>query len=175
MAIPNNRNAHARGTRTALALGATGGVGGETAAALLRHGWHVKALARDRVRAAANRNVPAGIEWLQGDALDRDSVIAAARGAALIVHAVNLAGYRNWSVVLPMIDNSIAAARASGALILFPAPSTITGRMPSLFSARTRPSNRAHRWWGLDPVAARMREWPIDTVTGPALRRPTWA
>ena len=121
MAIPNNRNAHARGTRTALALGATGGVGGETAAALLRHGWHVKALARDRVRAAANRNVPAGIEWLQGDALDRDSVIAAARGAALIVHAVNLAGYRNWSgLVLPMIDNSIAAARASGARILLP-------------------------------------------------------
>ena len=29
-----------------LVFGATGGIGGETAIALLRHGWHVKALAR---------------------------------------------------------------------------------------------------------------------------------
>jgi nucleoside-diphosphate-sugar epimerase len=102
-------------------LGATGGVGGETAAGLLRHGWQVKALARDRAKAAAHRSVPAGIEWVQGDALDRDSVMAAARGAALIVHAVNPPGYRNWGgLVLPMIDNSIAAARASGARILLP-------------------------------------------------------
>ena len=35
--------------KTALVLGATGGVGGETARALLRRGWKVRALAR-RVR-----------------------------------------------------------------------------------------------------------------------------
>lgn len=121
MTSESNGNARDRSRQTALVLGATGGVGGETAAGLLRHGWQVKALARDRAKAAANRSVPAGIEWLQGDALDGDSVMAAARGAALIVHAVNPAGYRNWGrLVLPMIDNSIAAARASGARILLP-------------------------------------------------------
>jgi nucleoside-diphosphate-sugar epimerase len=121
-------NGHAR---TALVLGATGGVGGETAAALLRHGWHVKALARDSAKAAVLSEA-AGTEWLQGDALDRDNVIAAARGAALIVHAVNPAGYRNWGgLVLPMIDNSIAAARASGARILL--PGTIYNYGPDAF------------------------------------------
>ena len=57
-----NENADGRGKRTALVLGATGGVGGETAAALLRNGWYVKALARDAVKAAA-RNAPTA----QGD------------------------------------------------------------------------------------------------------------
>jgi nucleoside-diphosphate-sugar epimerase len=132
MTIQNNGHAHARGTRTALVLGATGGVGGETAAALLRHGWHVKALARDGAGVARGRNVLAGIEWLHGDVLDRESVIAAARGAALIVHAVNPAGYRNWGgLVLPMIDSSIAAARASGACILL--PGTIYNYGPDAF------------------------------------------
>src|SRR5688572_24084074 len=65
-------------SRTALVLGATGGVGGETAAALLRHGWRVTALARDSAK-AAGAGVPAGITWTQGDALDQDSVIAGAR------------------------------------------------------------------------------------------------
>jgi nucleoside-diphosphate-sugar epimerase len=62
-----------------------------------------------------------GIEWLQGDAMNRDEVVAAANGASLIVHAVNPKGYRNWKgLALPMLDNSIAAAQASGARIVFP-------------------------------------------------------
>jgi uncharacterized protein YbjT (DUF2867 family) len=90
------------GRRTAVVLGATGGVGGETAAALLRHGWRVKALARNSAKATADRNATAEIEWLKGDALDRDSVVAAARDTALIVYAVKPAGYRNWGrLVLP--------------------------------------------------------------------------
>jgi len=44
--------------------------------------------ARDSAKAAANRSTPPGIEWLQGDALDCGSVMAAARGAELIVRAV---------------------------------------------------------------------------------------
>jgi nucleoside-diphosphate-sugar epimerase len=61
------------------------------------------------------------VEWLQGDAMRRADVVAAARGVALIVHAVNPPGYRNWdTLVLPMIANTIDAARASGARILLP-------------------------------------------------------
>ena len=102
--------------KTALVLGATGGVGGEVARALLARGWRVRALAR-APRAAPGLDV----EWLQGDAMRRADVVAAARGVALIVHAVNPPGYRDWdTLVLPMIDNSIAAARVSGARILLP-------------------------------------------------------
>ena len=36
--------------KRALVIGATGGVGGEVALALLRHGWIVHGLARDPVR-----------------------------------------------------------------------------------------------------------------------------
>src|ERR1700755_2213261 len=86
-------------SRTALVLGATGGVGGETARSLLAAGWRVRALARHD--AAGD---PA-IEWIRGDAMHRDDVVAAASGVQAIVHAVNPPGYRAWGrLVLPMID-----------------------------------------------------------------------
>jgi len=100
-------------TRTALVLGATGGVGGSIARALVGRGWHVRGLARDV--AAARRKGIAQIEWVAGDALERADVISAAHGASVIVHGVNPPKYKNWDkLVLPMIDNTIAAARAAG-------------------------------------------------------------
>lgn len=102
--------------RIALVLGANGGVGGETAAALIRHGWTVRALVRDLAKATRP-----DFQYVQGDVMDRAAVVAAAEGASIIVHAVNPPGYRGWGrLVLPMIDNSIAAARASGARVLLP-------------------------------------------------------
>lgn len=108
--------------RTALVLGATGGVGGEIAAALLAHGWHVRALARDPAKAARSaRRALARAEWAGGDAMRREDVARTAPGADLIVHAVNPAGYKDWDkLVLPMIDNSISAAVAVGARIALP-------------------------------------------------------
>ncbi|WP_112664343.1 SDR family NAD(P)-dependent oxidoreductase [Microvirga flavescens] len=107
--------------RMALVIGATGGIGGEAARALLRHGWRVRALTRrpeDAVRRFASLGA---IEWVRGDALDRESVIAAADGVQLIVHAANPPQYRDWpKLVLPMLNNSIAAAEASGARIFLP-------------------------------------------------------
>lgn len=105
--------------KTALVLGATGGIGGGIATALLRHGWQVRGMARD---AAAARKANVEIEWMGGDAMQRADVVAAATGASLIVHAVNPPNYQNWEkLVLPMIDNTIAAARAAdGARILLP-------------------------------------------------------
>jgi len=102
----------------ALVLGATGGVGGEVARLLAARGWIVKALHRAPQQVAKPGD---GMQWLAGDAMNRDDVVKAAQGVQLIVHAVNPPGYRNWgALVLPMIDNTIAAARASGARILLP-------------------------------------------------------
>ena len=105
---------------TALVLGATGGIGGQVARTLLQRGWHVRGLNRDPAAARARRPGLA-IEWFAGDAMDAADVMAAARGASVIVHAVNPPGYKDWDrLVLPMLDHTIAAARAHGARIVFP-------------------------------------------------------
>ncbi len=111
--------------RTALVLGATGGIGGEVARQLRAQGWQVRALAR-RLPAPAPAGAGRwlggdGIAWLRGDAMRRADVLAAARGCAVIVHAVNPPGYRRWNqLVLPMVDNTIAAAQAEGATVVLP-------------------------------------------------------
>lgn len=102
----------------ALVLGATGGIGGAVAAKLRQRGYRVRAMHRN-AEAMASRL--AEYEWVKGDAMSRSDVVAAAAGASLIVHAVNPPGYQNWGkLVLPMIDNTIAAAKAVGARILMP-------------------------------------------------------
>ncbi|GLS93248.1 NAD(P)H-binding protein [Piscinibacter gummiphilus] len=104
----------------ALVLGATGGIGGQVARTLLQRGWRVRALHRDPVAAAARRPGLA-VEWVGGDAMDAADVSTAARGASVIVHAVNPPGYRDWHrLVLPMLDHTIAAARTHGARIVLP-------------------------------------------------------
>lgn len=108
-------------TKTALVLGATGGIGGETAAALLRHGWRVVAMARDPTRGRAKAGRGAAVVWIAGDAMNAADVRRAAEGAQAIIHAVNPPGYRDWGkLVLPMIDNTIAAAKTTGARIVLP-------------------------------------------------------
>ncbi len=122
-------------TRTALVLGATGGIGGEMVRTLLARGWAVKALHRD----PAGRP---GMDWIKGDAMNAADVAAAAVGADVIVHAVNPPGYRNWgALVLPMLDNSIAAARACGARLVL--PGTVYNFGPDAFPApgETAPQN----------------------------------
>ncbi|MDR9772344.1 NAD(P)H-binding protein [Rhizobium hidalgonense] len=103
---------------TALVLGATGGIGGAVARKLSARGWRIRALNRDALK--ASRSEPA-FEWVQGDAMNAGDVLRAAEGVNLIVHAVNPPGYRNWeTLVLPMLDNSIAAPRTVGARIVLP-------------------------------------------------------
>ena len=104
--------------KTVLVLGATGGIGGEVARQLRDAGWQVRALQRGAEQASERRD---GMTWLRGDALNRQDVADAAKGCSAIVHAVNPPGYRRWSeLVLPMLDNTIAAATAIGATIVLP-------------------------------------------------------
>ncbi|KWA21344.1 hypothetical protein WT41_29510 [Burkholderia territorii] len=115
--------------RQALVLGASGGIGGEVARQLRDAGWQVRALKRGLDAGTVERN---GIAWLRGDALDREAVVRAARGCSVIVHAVNPPGYRNWSTqVLPMLDNTIAAATAEQATVVL--PGTIYNYGPDAF------------------------------------------
>jgi nucleoside-diphosphate-sugar epimerase len=101
-----------------LVLGATGGIGGEVARQLRDSGWDVRALKRGGEEPVEHRD---GMTWIRGDALRREDVLAAAKGCSVIVHAVNPPGYRRWSeLVLPMLDNTIAAASAERATVVLP-------------------------------------------------------
>lgn len=108
-------------TRKALIIGVTGSFGGAVARALGRRGWHVRALAR-RPEQARGRVGPGLVdEWVSGDAMDAAAVRRAAAGVELIVHGANPPGYRNWrGLALPMLANTVAAAEAADARILFP-------------------------------------------------------
>ncbi len=116
---------------TALVLGASGGIGGEVAKKLISAGWQVRALKRGLGAPRLERD---GIVWIEGDALVRNDVLAAAQGCSVIVHAVNPPGYRGWStLVLPMVDNTIAAATAQRATIVL--PGTVYNYGPDAFAA----------------------------------------
>jgi nucleoside-diphosphate-sugar epimerase len=115
--------------KTALILGATGGIGGAVAQGLSARGWRIRALTRDVAQAA--RRQP-DFDWIQGDAMLVGDVLKAAAGAEVIVHAVNPPGYRNWGqLVLPMLDNTIAAAKSVGARIVL--PGTVYNFGPDVF------------------------------------------
>ena len=108
--------------RVALVIGITGSIGKEVAAALMGHGWQVRALHRNPAAASGSVSLPKTVQWVSGDAMQMNDVIEAARGASLIVHAANPPKYRNWrGLALPMLDNSIAAAKFCNARILLPA------------------------------------------------------
>ncbi|MTW13857.1 NAD-dependent epimerase/dehydratase family protein [Pseudoduganella eburnea] len=104
--------------RTALVLGASGGIGGEMARQLAAKGWKVRALKRGL---GVPSRLTDGVEWIEGDAMNAPDVAKAAEACKVIVHAVNPPGYRGWGQqVLPMIDNTIAAASVHGATVVLP-------------------------------------------------------
>ncbi len=122
--------------KIALILGATGGIGGAVAHNLAQRGWQVRALNRNAATAQAAHPE---FDWQQGDAMSAGDVLAAAQGVDVIVHAVNPPGYRNWAaLVLPMLDNTIAAAQATGATIVL--PGTIYNFGPDAFPILTEDS-----------------------------------
>ncbi|MGI8397030.1 NAD-dependent epimerase/dehydratase family protein [Agrobacterium deltaense] len=117
MIYENNANTARNERPLALILGVNGGVGSQVSRMLQQRGWRVRAMTRQRMSTGATD----GVERVTGDAMNRQDVMDAAKDASLIVHAVNPPGYRNWeSQVLPMLDNTIAAAEACGARIAFP-------------------------------------------------------
>ena len=107
--------------KTALVIGATGSFGGHAVAALLKHGWRIRALARDPDAAQAKTGAHMPIDWVKGDTLDPADVLAAAQGVQVIVQAANPPAYRNWAgTVMPMMKAVLAAAEQTGARVILP-------------------------------------------------------
>jgi len=114
--------APATASKTALIIGVTGSFGGHAAVALIKHGWRIRALARDPEAARAKTGDHMPIDWVKGDALNPADVIAAAQGVQVIVQAANPPAYRNWAgTIMPMMKAALAAAEQTGARIVLPA------------------------------------------------------
>ncbi|WAH60860.1 sugar nucleotide-binding protein [Pseudomonas silvicola] len=147
--------------KTALVLGATGGIGSEMVRQLVAAGWRVRALHR-------HPPVSAGpVHWVAGDAMHREAVLAAARGCSVIVHAVNPAGYRGWGrLVLPMLENTVAAATAQAATVIL--PGTLYNFGPDSFAQlRENSPQRPHSRKGA--IRVRMEQRLAD-ATGQGVR-----
>ncbi len=78
---------------------------------------------------------------MSGDATVGADLRRAAEGVQAIVHAVNPPGYRNWGrLVLPMIDNTIAASRETGVRVV--RPGTVYNCGPDAFPVLREDSPR---------------------------------
>src|SRR5258708_4521260 len=73
-----------------------------------------------RARGHATADVAPGTEPIEVDARDTEVVIEAARGADVVLHALSLPYTHWWAAALPLAESAIAAARASGATLVFP-------------------------------------------------------
>jgi nucleoside-diphosphate-sugar epimerase len=100
---------------TIAVLGANGRLGRVVAKAFIEAGYDVRAVTRGGKLPAEL----AGATGVAGDALDRQSLIAATKGVDIAFNGLNPI-YSDWSTVLPMAENVMAACRANGALHLFP-------------------------------------------------------
>lgn len=113
----------------ALILGATGTLGAEVARRLQARGWTIRAMHRNPGSLTGRDS---RWQWVRGDAMSAQDVMKAAEGVDVIVHGVNPPSYHNWKgLVLPMIDNTIAAAKANRARIVL--PGTIYNYGPDAF------------------------------------------
>lgn len=107
--------------KTVLVIGATGGIGSEVAKAFTARGWHVRALSREPASAATRFAGLGPVTWVKGDAMHAAAVAEAAAGTDVIFHGANPPDYKDWrDLAMPMLENSIHAARTQGARLVFP-------------------------------------------------------
>ena len=103
--------------KTALIIGITGNFGGQMAQSLLKSGWQIKALMRDKSKAP---------NWLSpfqihvGSARDENAVTRAAQDTALIVYAANPAYHRWHQEAMQMLEPVARVAETLKLRILFP-------------------------------------------------------
>ena len=124
-----------------LVLGAAGRLGQKAAEAFRDGGWIVTSL----VRPGGAARAPADTEVLEINALDHAAIGKAARGADVVLHALN-PPYTDWSrLALPLAYSAVAAAETAGATLLFPGNLYNYGSpLPAIIDENTpmRPSSR---------------------------------
>jgi nucleoside-diphosphate-sugar epimerase len=101
-------------TRIAI-LGTNGRLGRAVAKAFITAGHDVRAVTR-------SGRLPGGLDGaaaVAADALDLPSLIRATEGVDIVFNGLSPV-YTDWSSVLPMAENVVAACRANGAVQLFP-------------------------------------------------------
>jgi nucleoside-diphosphate-sugar epimerase len=109
---PADRSLHPR----ILVLGAAGQLGRAAAQAFRAAGWSVASLVRGRAGSA----IAPGTELIEVDARDTAAVIEAARGADVVLNALNVP-FTQWAAAaMPLAETAIAAARENGATLVFP-------------------------------------------------------
>jgi nucleoside-diphosphate-sugar epimerase len=124
-------------------LGARGRLGRVVAKAFLDAGYEVRAVTRDG-------KLPAelsGAEAVAANALDRQSLIQATQGVDIVFNGLNPI-YSDWSTVLPMAENVMAACHVNRALHLFPGTVYNFGSpMPAVITEETpeRPTTEMGR------------------------------
>src|SRR5258708_4299896 len=99
-------------------LGGAGRLGRAAGQAFKSAGWQVASL----VRGSAAGSAAPGTEIIEVDARDGEAVIAAASGADVVLHALNVP-YADWErlpAAPALADTAIAAARESRATLIFP-------------------------------------------------------
>jgi nucleoside-diphosphate-sugar epimerase len=102
--------------KTVLILGARGRFGMAAVHAFTQAGWRVLAQCRPGARATA---LP-GVQWLSLALTDHAALVQAARGAQVLVHAVNPL-YTQWEQqALPALEDAIALAAELKALFMLP-------------------------------------------------------
>ena len=123
-------------TSTVLILGAAGRIGQVLSAAFADAGWQVRAQARKALpEALANRP---RVQAVRCDATDTATLIEVAKGASVVVNALNPL-YTEWErLALPLGDVALQVARASGALLMLPGNVYNYGReLPALLTSVT--------------------------------------
>jgi nucleoside-diphosphate-sugar epimerase len=99
-----------------LVLGAAGRFGRVAAQAFREAGWLVTSL----VRPGTGKRAPSGTEIIEAEALDHVAVAKAARGADVVLHALN-PPFTQWAKqALPLAYSALTAAETVGATLMFP-------------------------------------------------------
>lgn len=121
-------------SKKVLVLGANGRVGLAVVQAFTVAGWHVFA----QVRRDAAAEMPATVSLVREPLEAPEAIAAAARGARVVVYAINPV-YTAWArEALPGLRQGIAVAAALGARLIFPGNVYNFGaRMPSVLGTGT--------------------------------------
>ena len=103
---------------THIVFGGTGALGAAIIHRLLAEKTPTRAFVRNPT--LARKILPKGVELIQGDATDRDSVVKACAGSAVAYHCVNVP-YSKWVDLMPTITaNILTGVKKAGARLAFP-------------------------------------------------------